>query len=79
MAKGGGGSFGTIMSLGFSAMVSVAVIAVMTLILNEFTIDSAYAYAGMLNILLDLAPLFTGIGLFAYMGINLVRMTSSKL
>lgn len=79
MAKMGGNLFSLVLSVGVSSMVSIAVIAVMTLILGEFTISSDYAYAGMLNILLDLSPLFTGIIMFAVTGITMVKMTGAKL
>lgn len=79
MAKMGGNLFSLVLSVGVSSMVSIAVIAVMTLILGEFTISADYAYANMLNILLDLSPLFTGIIMFAVTGITMVKMTGAKL
>lgn len=77
--SGGSGLFGAVISIGLSAMVSIAVIAIMTIILGDFTIDSSYAYASLLNTILDLTPLFTGIILFAAMGLSMMRLTGSKL
>lgn len=80
MARNGGdGLFGAVVGIGISAMVSIAVIAIMTIILGDFTIDTDYAYASLLNTILDLTPLFTGIILFAAMGLRMMRLTDSKL
>lgn len=80
MANNGGGfSAGFILQMMFSAVISIAAIVGIAMpLINEFQVDPSYAYADMMNLIINISPVLLGLSLFVFIAMGMVKITGVK-
>lgn len=78
-SNGGGFSAGFILQIMFSAIVSIAaIVGVGMPLINQFQVDSSYAYAEMMNLIINISPVLLGLMLFVFIAMAMVKVTGVK-